>query len=280
MVNLLNAIAPGPNVNRSRGVRVNGVAISPASIAREAQNHAAETPAEAWLKAARALAVRELLLQEARRIGIVAEPESDADGRRETDDEALVRALVASEVRTPDPADAECRRIYEANSQRFCAPSLHEARHILVAADPNDAPARAAAEERAHAIIAELLPAQERFGALAQAYSACPSANVGGNLGQIGPGQTVPEFEAALSTLPVGAVAPRPVETRYGFHVVVVERRIEGEPLPFEIAKVAIARWLSQRVYRTAVRQYISLLAGRAQIEGIDLDAAPSPLLQ
>ncbi|RTL59707.1 MAG: peptidylprolyl isomerase [Hyphomicrobiales bacterium] len=279
MVSLLNSVPSRRKVDRVRPVRVNGVTISRAAIAREVQNHKAETPADAWIKASRALAVRELLLQEARRLAIVPEPARDAEGRRETDDEALVRQLIAQEVKTPEPSDAECRRIFETQRARFTSPPLWEVRHILVPGGQDPA-ARADAQAKARAILEELTLAPDRFGALASAYSACPSGKVGGSLGQIGPGQTVPEFEEALAKLPVGAVGPEPVVTRYGFHVVLVDRRIDGKALPFEMAREAIARWLTERVFRTAVRQYIGLLAGRATLEGVELDGATSPLLQ
>jgi hypothetical protein len=103
---------------KGRGVRVNGVAIARDAISREAQLHPARTPLEAWQQAARALAVRELLLQEARRLQIAAEPLAE-DGRRETDDEAAIRALVEREVRTPQADTAACRRYYEQNRSRF-----------------------------------------------------------------------------------------------------------------------------------------------------------------
>lgn len=279
MVSLLNALPSRRRVDRVRPVRVNGVAISRAAVAREVQNHTAETPGDAWLKAARALAVRELLLQEARRLAIVPEPAYDPEGRRETDEEALVRQLIAQEVKTPEPSAAECQRVFETQHARFKAPPLWEVRHILIPGGQDPA-AGAAAHAKACAIIEELTLAPDRFAALAEAYSACPSGKVGGSLGQIGPGQTVPEFETALAALPVGTVGAAPVASRYGSHVVLVDRHIEGRALPFEMAQDAIARWLTERVFRTAVRQYIGLLAGRATLEGVDLDGASSPLLQ
>lgn len=279
MVSLLNTIPSRRTVDRVRAVRVNGVAILRAAIAREVQNHAAATPADAWVMAARALVVRELLLQEARRLAVVPVPACDAEGRRETDEEALVRQLIAQEVKTPEPTETECRRVFETQRARFTSPPLWEVRHILVPAAADKA-ARTAARAKARAIIEELTLAPDRFAALAEAYSACPSGKVGGSLGQIGPGQTVPEFEAALATLPLGIVAAEPVETRYGFHVVLVDRRIDGRALTFEMAKASIAQWLAERVFRTAVRQYIGLLAGRATLEGVELDGAASPLLQ
>ncbi len=261
-------------------VSVNGVSISRAAISRETQNHPATKPIEAWLAAARALVVRELLLQEARRIGIVPEPIADAEGRRETDDEALIRMLVAQAVVTPEADDAACRRYYDMNRRRFRSPDLYEARHILVAAPANDTNARQTARQRAMDIIAALHRQPSLFGELALAESACSSGKTGGSLGQIGPGQTVPEFESALASMPVGEIADEPVETRYGFHVVWLDHRIAGNELPFEIVRPRIASWLDEKVRRVAIRQYITILAGRAEITGIALDASASPLVQ
>lgn len=261
------------NLPHGEKITVNGVPIDRAAIARETQNHPADKPIDAWLAAARALVVRELLLQEARARGLGHAPLSDAEGRRETDEEALIRTLVETDVVTPKATPAECQRYYEHNRFRFRTPDLFEARHILCAADPKDPAARNAARARAEAAIAVLAGAPERFAALAEELSTCPSAQTGGSLGQISRGQTVPEFEAELARLPVGRVGDHPVETRYGFHVVLVERRIAGAELPFEMVRERIAEWLGERVRRTALSQYIAGLAERAEITGLSLDA-------
>jgi peptidyl-prolyl cis-trans isomerase C len=272
------AVRPA-NLPRPNPVSVNGVAISRAAIAREVQNHPADKPVGAWLKAARALVVRELLLQEARRIGLTAEPLTDADGRREMDDEALVRALIEREVVTPEADEATCRRYFEQNRSKFRSADLYAVRHILCAAAPSDGEARAAAREHANAILARLAANPGEFDALAREHSACPSREMGGNLGQISSGQTVPEFEAALACLPVAEIPDAPIETRYGYHVVVIDRRIEGEDLPFEAVASRIAAWLAARARHTAIRQYITMLAGRAEISGIALEATGAPLV-
>ncbi len=265
---------------KPKAVSVNGVAISRADIAREVQNHPAAKPLEAWQNSARALVVRELLLQEAKRLALVPMAIEDEAGRRETDDEALVRQLVDCAVKTPEADEASARRYYEQNRKRFRSGDLFEVRHILLAADPGDDAARA--EARAHAAaLTELLCADiSQFAEIAKMASACPSGAVGGNLGQIGPGQTVPEFETALAALPVGKVALQAVETRYGFHIVIVEKRIEGRDLPFELVQQRIAAWLDEKVRRTAIQQYIAILAGKADIVGIDIAAHSSPLVQ
>lgn len=254
-------------------VSVNGVVIPSAAIARETQHHQAADPDQAWMLAAQALAVRELLSQEAERLSIVAEPVEDGEGRRETLQEARLRELVEREVKVPSADDAACRRYYQANLGRFRSADLCEVAHILIANGPQ-------AQELAGRLIAELRQQPERLAEIAAAHSVCPSRNQGGNLGQIGPGQTVPEFEAALSGLEVGTIHPEPIETRYGLHIVRLDRRIEGRWMPFEVVRERIADYLEDTVHRRALRQYVTILAGRAQLTGVDFGAAAGPLVQ
>lgn len=264
-----------PTAPRGRtAVSVNGVVISRADIAQETQNHPATKPLDAMRAATRALVVRQLLLQEARRLAIPADPASDGEGRRETEEEALVRGLIEREVRTPDADEPACRRFHDQNRHRFRTPDLYEARHILLPANQAESPALAAA------ILAQLALEPGDFTALALAHSACPSGKTAGSLGQIGPGQTVPEFEEALARITIGTIHPEPVVTRYGLHIVALDRRIEGRDLPFGMVQERIAAWMGEKVRRLAIRQYVSILAGRAAIQGIDLEASPSPLVQ
>jgi peptidyl-prolyl cis-trans isomerase C len=259
---------------KGTGVRVNGVAIPRDVIGREVQHHPSRTPAASWQAAARALVVRELLLQEARRLAVKGEPLIDADGRRETAEEAAVRTLVAREVRTPAADMATCRRYYEQNRQRFRSSDIYEAAHILFAASSAEAPSYAQARAAAQATLAILREHPEQFAGLAQAYSACSSASQRGNLGQITAGQTTPEFEQALFALEPGAISPEPVATRYGFHIVRLDRKHEGRELPFELVADRIAEYLEESVQRLALAQYVTRLAAAARIEGIDLASA------
>jgi hypothetical protein len=70
------------------------------------------------------------------------------------------------------------------------------------------------------------------------------------------------------------------IKTRYGFHLVAVDQRIPGETLPFEAAREQIAELLKASVEERALRQYVSILAGQAELTGIDLQIADSPLVQ
>jgi peptidyl-prolyl cis-trans isomerase C len=266
--NIGAAIAPSLKI-----VSVDGVAIPRETIAREAQHHPAHSPATAWNEAARALVIRQLLLDEARRLALEPAPLADGEGRRETDEEALVRQVIETQVKTPTPDDATCRRYYEQNRKRFRSSDLFEADHILFAAAPSDTLARQRAKSEAKATIAVLHAEPRRFGDLAKAHSACTSGQQGGTLGQITRGATTAEFEKALAALEPGETSKEPVETRYGFHIIRLGRRIDGRDLPFEAVHDRIADYLAEAVERRALAQYVSILAAAAAIVGIDLRA-------
>jgi peptidyl-prolyl cis-trans isomerase C len=70
------------------------------------------------------------------------------------------------------------------------------------------------------------------------------------------------------------------VKTRHGFHIVAVDRRIQGESLPYEAVRDRIAERLKANVEERALRQYVAFLAGQAEVQGVDLNAAPTPLVQ
>ena len=96
---------------KPKTISVNGTVIPRGVIAREVQNHPAEKPILAWQAAARALVVRELLLQESRRLKITAEPLRDAEGRSETAEEAAMRRLAQRRGLPPTISWRRCARI-------------------------------------------------------------------------------------------------------------------------------------------------------------------------
>ena len=265
-----DAILPTKRVE----VAVNGSAIARDRIAREIQNHPSDSPIKAWSAAAQSLVIRELLLQEAKRLGVTAAPLDDGEGRRETEEEAAIRTLVEQEVVTPAADTETCRRYYEQNRRRFRSTDIYEAAHILLPAMPSDPQAYADARATAVALIAQLQEKPELFSDLVRVHSACPSRAQGGNLGQISSGQTTPEFEQALATLAPGTITSEPIATRYGFHVIRMDRRIEGRELPFDMVADSIADYLTDNVRRRATAQYIARLVSRSVITGVDMPGA------
>lgn len=240
-------------------VTINGVELTDADMEQELPLHAdAPNPMRA---ATTALVLRRVLRDEATRQGLDPASEDDAIG-----------VLLERHAPAPEADEAACRRYYQANPQRFIVGELIEADHILFQVTPgvNLDLLRA----HAGAVLADLLADPSGFAEVARRQSNCPSAAVGGNLGQLGRGDTVPEFEKAVFSLPAGGLLPQVLETRHGLHIVRVTRRIEGRLLPFEQVRESIASALAAASRDTAWRQYARLLVDRADVRGIDLGGA------
>jgi peptidyl-prolyl cis-trans isomerase C len=264
-------IPPPPSFGE---VRVNGVQILPEAIAQEIQHHPAPDAETAWVEAARALAVRELLLQEARRIGVAADPLTDETGRAEIEEDALIRALLEEEVEPAEPGEAECRRYYDANVDRFRTPDLFEAAHILIEPEGSDDQAWSAALELARAVIAEIGDDPAAFAKAARAHSGCASAQQDGSLGQIHRRELVPEVQPGLEALTDGMTAREPVRSRFGWHILRLHRRIAGRSLEFDMVRTRIADMLEARSWSVEAARYVATLAARNDVEGVRIEAS------
>jgi peptidyl-prolyl cis-trans isomerase C len=264
--------APATLELRADPILVNGERITEDAINREAQHHPAASPAESRAAAARALVVRALLLQRARVLGLKAEACIDGEGRIETEEEALVRQTLEREAEIGSPSDAECRRYYEVHQAEFTAPELFEASHILYEPLSDGPEGEAFARSQAEACIIELTRRPEAFADMARRDSSCPSGAQGGSLGQLQRGDLAVEIERALSPLNQGEIATGAVRTRFGWHVVRLDRRIEARVMSFECALPRIRERLAARAWVTGAARYVARLARAARIEGLKLE--------
>jgi peptidyl-prolyl cis-trans isomerase C len=268
------ALPPPPSFGE---VRVDGVEIPPEAIAQEIQHHPAPDAETAWREAARALVIRELLLREAERRAVGADPETDEAGRRESDDDALIRALLEEAVEPEEPDETECRRFYEARRERFRTPDLFEVAHVLIAPEGEDAAAWDAAEARARAVVETVGDDPAAFAAAARELSACPSAAQDGALGQVRRGELLPVVQAALEAIPEGTTRREPVRSPYGWHVLRLHRRHPGRALPFDAVSAKIAETLGARSWSLAATRYVAALAAEAEIEGVSVEPTGEP---
>lgn len=257
-------------------VSVNGQEISAADIAAEAQNHNAPKgkPGWAWRSGARALVIRELLLQEARKRDLQPQPIEIDTGKFETNDEAMIRDLLDLSMEPKQPTEDEIEVIYLAKPDMFRAPTLYEPSHILFAADPSDTGARLDANKKAMAALATLKSSPRDFAHLAKELSDCPSRDMGGQLGQLVSGDTVPEFETAMDGLKAGETAAEPVPTRYGLHVLRLDAIAVGDVLPLDRVRDQISEMLEKAGWATAANEFVQSLVKKADISGVDMVAA------
>lgn len=254
----------------SRVARINGVALNTAE-----ENL---TPEEL-----RQRACTELLRQAAQRAGLLdAADASTADGVISEAATRAIEALLERELNVPDPTEDACRRHYAAHETAYRTGERARVRHILFAVTPGvDV---AALRKHAEPIYLDVRchdgRASDGFAEAARKWSNCPSGEQGGDLGWLEAAECAPEFAREVFGHVEVGVLPRLVHSRFGLHVVEVLEREPGRAQPFESVRGAVAMALRQQTFVTALRQYLSLLAGEAAVEGVELDAADTPLVR
>ena len=228
-------------------------------------------------------AYSELLRQAAQRDGLLAADDPPpVDGVPSEAASQAIDAWLERALQLPEPSDQACLRHHAAHPARYRTGELVQVRHVLFAVTPGmDV---VALRNRAEACLLDVRchdgSANNHFGRAARELSNCPSGESGGDLGWLKPDDCAPEFARELFGHVEVGVLPRLVHSRFGLHVVEVLAREGGAPQPYEAVRGAVAMALRQQAWVTALRQCLQLLAGEARVEGVDLDAADTPLVQ
>ena len=243
------------------------------------------------LEALRQRACTELLRQAVIDAGLLdaSDPPIDDGVISEAASEAIALWL-ERELHLPDPSAEACLRHHAANPARYRTGERVRVRHILFAVTQGmDV---VALRNRAETCLLDVrchdgkqaanadTNTSAGFARAARELSNCPSGAQGGDLGWLTAADCAPEFARELLGHVEVGVLPRLVHSRFGLHVVEVLEREPGIAQPFEAVRGAVQMALHQQTYVTALRQLLQLLAGRARVEGVDLDAASSPLVQ
>ena len=192
----------------------------------------------------------ELLVQDAEKNKL------DQDAAFRTDLELTRRALLAQYAvrkRVEDnPVDeARMRQVYDEQIGKAPKATEYRARHILLESEADAGKA-----------IADL-DAGGDFATLAKERSTGPSGPNGGDLGWFSAEQMVPEFAQAAAALTPGSYSKAPVQTQFGWHVILLEETREASGPSFEEVKPQIENMLQSM----QVREYLEGLRGAAKIE-------------
>jgi peptidyl-prolyl cis-trans isomerase C len=135
----------------------------------------------------------------------------------------LARAAIQDFTNTNPVTDEMAKQLYE--TQLGAPGKEYKASHILVET-----------QDEAVAIIGELDGGAD-FAELAKSKSTGPSGASGGQLGWFAPAQMVQPFSAAAAELEKGSYSKEPVETQFGWHVILLEDTRERTPPSFEEVK-------------------------------------------
>lgn len=188
-----------------------------------------------------------LLLLDARRNLLEADPVFKAELNR-VKENLLVSFAAEKAFSAVSVSDKEAEEYYEANKERFMSEETVNASHILVDS-----------EEKALQILAEIKSGETSFEDAARVNSTCPSGGRGGNLGDFGRGQMVPEFDEAAFSMAEGEISDKPVQTQFGYHLIKLNSKKPSEIMPFaELApeiKEALLQQKRQKAYESKINQ-------------------------
>lgn len=128
---------------------------------------------------------------------------------------------------------------YEAHKSEFATPEQVKAKHILVKAADNKKESMDAALKKVNELLPTLTVAN--FAEVAKKTSDDPGSKAnGGELGLFARGKMVPEFEKAAFSLEPGKIS-EPVQTQYGYHVLLVEKKVPATEKTLDDVKSVIA---------------------------------------
>ena len=230
-------------------------------------------------------AYAELLRQAAIQNGLLdAADAPSTDGVASEAASAAIETLLEQELLVPEPSEEACRRHHAANqASHYTTGERVHVRHILFAVTPGvdlNALRKQAEGTLLNVRCFDSANTDDAFSKAAKTLSNCPSGAEGGQLGWLTTTDCAPEFAKELFGHAEVGVLPRLVHSRFGLHVVEVLGREAGVAQSFESVHGAVRMTLKQQTYVTALRQYLSLVAGQATVNGVDLEAADTPLVQ
>lgn len=193
------------------------------------------------------LVSQKLLLLDAQKNLLEAEPAFKAQLKKAKEgllaSYALEKALSAVRV-----TDKEVEDYYNENKEKFVSPATVNASHILVDT-----------AETAKEILAKIESGALSFEDAAKEYSSCPSKENGGSLGDFSRGQMVPEFDSAVFAMEIGEITKEPVQTQFGFHLIRLNSKNEGETVQLEKIKDKLSQQLlmqkQQKAYESKINQ-------------------------
>ena len=178
--------------------------------------------------------------------------EAEADFRTQLEkvkDQLLTNYAGEKAIASVSVSEKECEEYYAKNPEKFMTDGTVSAAHILVDT-----------EESALEILGKIEGGAMSFEDAAREYSSCPSKDAGGNLGEFGRGQMVPEFDSAVFSMEVGEVTKTPVKTQFGYHLIKLNSKTESTTIPYEEISGEIMNALLLEKRRAAYESKINQL--------------------
>lgn len=145
--------------------------------------------------------------------------------------------------------ETEVRAYFDEHKDEFKTEETVNASHVLVKT-----------EEEAKEILAKIKGGELSFEDAAKEYSTCPSKENGGNLGDFGKGQMVPEFDTAVFAMNEGEVSEEPVKTQFGYHLIKLVKKNPERVMEYSEVKDELKESLLGEKRRKAYESKINQL--------------------
>ncbi len=187
--------------------------------------------------------------------------------RRDIENHLKIKAVFEQATASLPPVTTEeISAFYTEKIDTFKVPEQIRASHILFKLEPDASAETKALKKKELAAVRERIVKGEKFEALAQELSDCPSKASGGDLGLLERGRMIKEFEDAAFALAPGEISPV-IETQFGYHVIKVTEHNEPKTSALEEVQQDIAENLKTTKEEAAFESFLQNLRKSAQIE-------------
>lgn len=223
---------------------------------------------------------------------------SNSQFKKDLKEEVKMRKL-AKDLGSTKVSDAEAKKFYNENIDKFKHPDKVRAAHILISvdskeieevikSDPNNKNLDEKAikakvneeikakEAKANQILAEAKKDPTQFAKLAKENSEdTATANKGGDLGFFAAKEMVPEFAKAAFSMKPNTISDKPVKTQFGYHIIMVTDRSAAGQDPFEKVQGNIKTYLENQKQVKLIDKLTESLKKSAKIEYLNPDYNP-----
>ena len=162
-------------------------------------------------------------------------------------EQLLMEYAISKCVDSVRVTEDEVRSYYDSHKDEMTEGETVNASHILVDS-----------EEKANELLAAIQAGDISFEDAARDNSSCPSSSQGGNLGDFGRGQMVPEFDQACFEMEEGEVRG-PIKTQFGYHLIRLNKKNPAETLSYNDVRAQlyeqITRERQQAAYQSKINQ-------------------------
>ena len=224
---------------------------------------------------------------------------SNSQFRDDLKEEVKMKKL-AKELGNSSVSDAEAKKFYNDNIDKFKYPDKVRASHILVSVNPveiteivksdsknknlDDAAIKAkvneeikAREDKINKLLAEAKKDPTQFAKLAKENSDDTATAVkGGDLGFFAAKEMVPEFSKAAFAMKPNTISDKPVKTQFGYHIIMVTDRAAAGQTPYEKVKNDIKGYIEKQKQIEMIDNLTESLKKNAKIEYVNEEYDPA----